>query len=162
MLPKNDFSQYQYPLRTLFMGNEDTWNSMMAVISDLKPEQLAYTYPNYKQRSIAEMINHTMDSQYLFYTKHLVMGEETPNNIYPNLAKTAEEAISRIVDTYTKTTELWKKITPAMLSKEIKTEWGQVLTGEPALFQSITHTHYHVSEICFLRGLGGFPTSALG
>lgn len=161
-LPKIDFEKYDYPLKTLLLGNADTWNSMLDVVSDLTPEQLSYKHPNIKQRSIAEMINHALDTQYGFYTKHLVLGEEMPANLYKEPPETAEEAQRRIVETYEKTVELWKGLAQEDFKKEIPTEWGQVLTGELALFQSITHTHYHVSEICFLRGLGGFPTSVMG
>lgn len=161
-LPKTDLASISYPLKTLLLGNKDTWGSMMAVIADLTPEQLAYKHPNCAQRSIAEMIDHALDTQYGFYTKHLVLGEKLPEPLSENLAKTAEEAQQRVVDTYQKVADLWGKLTEQDFIKEIKTEWGQTLTGELALFQSITHIHYHVSEICFLRGLGGFPTQVMG
>jgi len=161
-LSKIDFSKYEYPLKTLLLGNEDTWNSILDVISDLTAEQLFYKHSNIEQRSIVEIINHALDTQYGFYTKHLVLGEEMPSSLYEDLPKTAEAAQSRIVETYKKILELWEDISQDIFKKEIHTEWGQVLTGELALFQSITHTHYHVSEICFLRGLGGFPTKVMG
>ena len=171
-LPKIDFVNINYPLKILLLGNQDTWGSMLAVIADLTPEQLtykasglasfAYKHPNYVQRNIAEMINHALDTQYGFYTKHLVLGEDLPEPLYKNLAQSAVEAQLRIIETYQKVVDLWGKLTAQDFTKEIKTEWGQTLTGELALFQSITHTHYHVSEICFLRGLGGFPTQVMG
>jgi len=157
-----DFSKYEYPLKTLLTGNADTWWSMSAVVKDLTPQQLKYSHPGIKQRSIAEMVDHALDTQYGFYTKHLVMGEELPDPLYNVPAADASEAQQRIADTYKKMVELWIGLTKADFQKEIPTEWGQVLTGESALFQSITHTHYHVSEICFLRSLGGFPTEVLG
>lgn len=144
------------------MGNVDTWSSILAVIADLTSEQLAYKHLGIKQRSIAEMVSHALDTQYGFYTRHLVMGEETPASLYPEPPKTTEEAQKRIVETFAKTVALWEKLKPEGFQKEIQTEWGQVLTEELALFQSITHTHYHVSEICFLRSLGGFPTTVMG
>ncbi|PIR25941.1 MAG: hypothetical protein COV41_02435 [Candidatus Brennerbacteria bacterium CG11_big_fil_rev_8_21_14_0_20_43_10] len=161
-LPKIDFEKYNYPLRTLLLGNSDTWQAMSAVIEDLTQKQFAYQYTQIKQRSIAQMLDHAMDTQYGFYTKKLVMGEDLPPNLYKKPVKTVREAQKRIAETFQKTVELWEKLTPEDFQKEIQTEWGQVLTGELALFQSITHTHYHVSEICFLRGLGGFPTTAMG
>jgi uncharacterized damage-inducible protein DinB len=161
-LPKIDFTNISYPLKTLLLGNQDSWGSMLAVIADLTPEQLIYKHPNLVQRSIAEMLNHALDTQYGFYTQELVLGEKSPKPLYENLAKTAEEAQQRIIDTYQKVFGLWKKLGEKDFAKEIKTEWSQTLTGELALFQSITHTHYHVSEICFLRGLGGFPTQVMG
>lgn len=91
-----------------------------------------------------------------------MLGEAVPENLYPDLPKTAQGAQQRIIETYQKTIELWQNLGQEDFQKEIKTEWGQVLTGELALFQSITHTHYHVSEVCFLRSLGGFPTSVMG
>lgn len=161
-LPKIDFSQISYPLKTLLLGNEDTWGSMVAIVSDLTPEQLRYAHPNINQRSIAEMVNHALDTQYGFYTRKLVLCEDLPKPLYEGLPETAKDALQRISDTYLKVVELWKGIDQEKLSQEIKTEWGQTLTGELALFQSITHTHYHVSEIVFLRSLGGFSTSVMG
>lgn len=161
-LPKIDFSQFNQPLRVLLKGNEDTWNSLLAVVSDLTPEQLSYKHPGVSQRSIVEMVDHAIDTQYNFYTQTLVLREKNPPKLYTSLPAGAEEATQRVVDVYSKTVKLWRKLKSEDFQKEITTEWGQVLTGELALFQSITHTHYHVSEICFLRGLGGFSTSVLG
>ena len=160
-LPKINFSNINYPLRLLIMGNIDTWSSMLAIIEDLTPEQLVYKHPNYKQRCITEMTNHALDTQYSFYTQNLILGRPY-KELYSNLPKTAAEAQKRIVKTFVETIKLWKGLTPDDFTKDIKTEWGQILTGELALFQSITHTHYHVSEICCLRGLGGFPTKVMG
>lgn len=161
-LPKIDLTGINYPLKSLLLGNEDTWGSMIVVVADLTPDQITYKYPNYTQRCIAEMVNHALDTQYGFYTKNLILGEKLPEPLYKDLAKTAEEAQQRILDTYQKVVNLWKNLGVQDFTKEIKTEWGQILTGELALFQSITHTHYHVSEICFLRGLGRFPTKVMG
>ncbi|KKU10825.1 MAG: hypothetical protein A2Z96_05595 [Spirochaetes bacterium GWB1_48_6] len=161
-LRKIDLEKYSYPLRTLLLGNIDTWQSMLNVIEGLTPEQLQYKHQGIEQRSIAEMVVHAIDTQYGFYTKHLVLGENIPPALYPDLSKTADEAFKMIGETFEKTLALWEKLTPEDFSKEIKTDWGQILTGELALLQSITHTHYHVSEICFLRGLGGFPTKVMG
>lgn len=160
-LQKIDFTKFSYPLRLLLEGNSDTWYSLLSVIEDLTPDQLTYKHPGFEQRTIAEMINHAVDTQYSFYTQQLVLGQPY-KQLYSDLPKTVEEAQARIGDTFAKTVELWQGLKPEDFTKEITTEWGQTLTGELALFQSITHTHYHVSEICFLRGLGGFPTKAMG
>ena len=71
-LPKIDFSQFSQPLKVLLKGNEDTWNSLLAVVSDLTPEQVSYKHPGASQRSIAEMIDHAIDSQHNFYTQTLI------------------------------------------------------------------------------------------
>lgn len=160
-LQKIDFNKFGYPLRLLLEGNTDTWYSLLSVIEDLTPNQLVYKHPGLEQRTIVEMINHALDTQYSFYTQNLVLGQPY-QQLYLGLPQTVGEAQKRIGDTFTKTVKLWQDLKPEDFVKEIKTEWGQTLTGELALFQSITHTHYHVSEICFLRGLGGFPTKAMG
>ena len=160
-LPKTNLSNIPYPLKTLLVGNEDTWNSFIAVISDLTPKQLAYKYPNYSQRSISEMINHALDTQFCFYTISLVVGDEY-KALDLVLPKTANEAFKNILEIYKKTVGVWKELKQTDFQKEIKTDWGQIMTVELTLFQSITHTHYHLSEICFLRGLGGFPTKVMG
>lgn len=161
-LPNIDFSKFSQPLKLLLEGNQDTWSSMLSVVGDLNPDQLIYKYPNYNQRSISEMVNHALDTQFGFYTKNLILGQKESEPLFYNLAKTADEAQKRIIDTYIKTIDLWTGLNDEVFNKEIMTEWGQVLTGELTLFQSITHTHYHVSEICFLRGLGGFSTTVMG
>ena len=91
----------------------------------------------------------------------MVLGQPY-QQLYSNLPQMVTDAQTRVVETFSKTVELWKGLKAEDFGRKIKTEWGQTLTGELALFQSITHTHYHVSEICFLRGLGGFPTKAMG
>ena len=160
-LQKINFAKFNYPLCLLLEGNSDTWYSLLSVIKDLTPDQLAYKHSGSNLRTIAEMINHALDTQYSFYTQNLILGQPY-KQLYSDLPKTVEEAQKRIGDTFTKIVELWQDLKPQDFTKEIKTEWGQTLTSELALFQSITHTHYHVSEICFLRGLGGFPTKAMG
>lgn len=159
-LPKYNFSKIKDPLRILLLGNEATWKTILAVISDLSSEQLAYKHPKYAQRSIAEMILHAMDAQYAFFTRHLLMGEKyTSFKKVPKTTKAAEKAIVKI---YKSIVRDWKRFTQKDLKKKFKTDWGAALTGEIALFESITHTYYHISEICSLRGLGGFPTKAMG
>lgn len=160
-LPKHNFSKEKCPLKTLFLGNKDTWDSVVTVIQDLKSKQLSYKHSSYKHRTIAEMINHALDTQYSFYTNNLVLGKKYQVLKLP-LPKTADAAFHNILKIYKKTVDLWRGLGNKDLTKKIKTEWGQTLTGELALFQSITHTHYHLSEICFLRGLGGFPTDVMG
>ena len=93
--------------------------------------------------------------------KSLVLGKKY-EELKMSLPKTAKKAQKSIVEVYKRTLEIWEKLDKKDFQKEIKTEWGQVLTGELALFQSVTHTAYHLSEICFLRGLGGFPTNVMG
>lgn len=160
-LPKVDLTGLNYPLKTLVWGSWDSWNNLMLVIEDLTEEQLNYCHPNIEQRSIKAMVKHAIDTPYAFFTKVLVLGEkyqEIDLNSVDSLAGLQNKA----VEYFQKTIDLWKTLTPEDLNKEIKTEWGQVLTGEQALIQAISHTNYHVSEICFLRGLGGFPTKVMG
>lgn len=160
-LPKINFAKFDYPLKLLLIGNADTWGAFLAVIEDLTPEQLAYKHPGLKLRSIAEMTNHALDCQYGFFTQKLALGK--PGfELYREAPKTVKEVQQRVIETYAKTVKLWQGFGAKDFTREIKTPWGQVLTGELALFQSITHTHYHVSEICFLRGLGGFATVVMG
>ena len=160
-LPKIVFSKYDYPSKLLLIGNEDVWNNFCAVVEDLTPEQMSYKHSGIKQRSIAEIVNHALDCQNSFYTKSLVLGKKY-EELKMSLPKTAKKAQKSIVEVYKRTLEIWEKLDKKDFQKEIKTEWGQVLTGELALFQSVTHTAYHLSEICFLRGLGGFPTNVMG
>ena len=161
-LPKLPTAGYQYPLKLLLIGNEDTWNSMLSVISDLTPEQFTYKHPGIKQRSIREIISHTLSTQYYFYTEHLVLGQKLSKQDPITQPKDIAEAQKQIINTYRQVTKLWQQLKPELFTQEIKTDWGQVMTCELVLFQSITHTHYHVSEINFLRGLGGFSTQVMG
>lgn len=156
-----DYQKTEYPMKTLLMGNEDTWVSLLEVIEDLTDEQLKFkSKENPKQRSIAEIIKHIPETQYGFYTLTLVL--EKPEEVIFDEPQTVEEAKKVLSDAYQKIVSTWQKATKEQLERKFTTEWGQELTGELALFQSITHTHYHVSEICFLRGCGGFPTEVMG
>lgn len=161
-LPKIDYSRIEYPLRTLLAGNEDSWSSLVGVVEDLTDDQLQFKSKENPGRSIAEIIQHIPDTQYLFYTKSLVMEEKYSGPMYLEVPKTTAEVLDLLTEAYSKIVEAWQKITPKQLEREFDTEWGQKLSGELALFQSITHTHYHVSEICFLRGCGGFPSEVMG
>lgn len=161
-LPKVDYSEIKYPLKTLLAGNEDTWSGLMAVVEDLTDDQLQFKSKENPGRSIAEIIQHIPDTQYLFYTKSLVMEEKYSGPMYPEAPKTTAEAVKILAEAYNKIADTWQNLTQEQLKRKFDTEWGQKLSGELALFQSITHTHYHVSEICFLRGCGGFPTKAMG
>lgn len=156
-----DYQKIDYPMKTLLMGNEDTWPSLVDVIEDLTDEQLKFkSKENPSQRSIAEIIKHVPETQYGFYTLTLVL--EKPEEVVFDEPQTVEEAKKMLADAYQKTALTWQKISKEQLERKFATEWGQEMTGELALFQSITHTHYHVSEICFLRGCGGFSTEVMG
>lgn len=156
-----DYKKIDYPMKTLLMGNEDTWWGLLSVIEDLTDEQLKFkSKENPNQRSIAEIIKHVPETQYGFYTLKLVL--EKPGEVVFDEPQTVEEAKKTLTNAYQKTISTWQKITKKQLERKFTTEWGQELTGELALFQSITHTHYHVSDICFLRGCGGFPTKVMG
>ena len=44
-LQEIDFTEFGYPLRLLLEGNSDTWHSLLSVIEDLTPDQMAVVFP---------------------------------------------------------------------------------------------------------------------
>lgn len=160
-LPAVDWKGKQYPLRSLLMLNEDVYDALISVVQDLTLEQLNFSRPEIPNRTIAQIIDHLLDTQYRFFLKELIFGEKEPNSKLIS-AKSETELQKRISKYYQKTVGLYQKIKPEDFRKVINTPWGQKLSVELAAFQGITHTYYHVSEICFLRGLGGFYNKALG
>lgn len=161
MLPKIELKEKSYPLRSILMLNEDIYKALVSVTEDLTLEQLNFTKPEVPNRKIEEMINHLLDCQYRFYLKELIFGEKQEEPKF-NLVQNPRELLGRITDYYQKIVNLYQKIEPKDFDREITTSWGQKLTVELACFQAITHAYYHVSEICFLCGLGGFYNQALG
>lgn len=160
MLKTKDYKKYKYPLRLLLEGNSDAHSQLYSVVESLKDEHLGYKHPKVKNRTIGEMVSHAICTQYGFYTCSLVIGKECKCEC--GEPKTVKEALELIQKNLDEITKLWKKFTKEELQKEIKTEWGQVMSKELALFQSIEHIVYHVGEICFIAGIGGFYKGVLG
>lgn len=161
MLPTINWQDKPYPIKSILMLNEDVYTALVSVIKDLTSEQLNFSQTDVHNRTINQMIDHLLDSQYRFFTKELIFGEKEPE---PNFSPTASiaEVQQRITDYYQKIVDLYTKINPSAFSRKIATPWGQELTVELVAFQGVTHAYYHVSEICFLCGIGGFYNKALG
>lgn len=151
-----------YPLKLLIEGNSDAHSQLYSVIGSLEDKNLTYKHPSVKNRTIAEMISHALCTQSCFYTSVLVLGNKEGCNPECRVPKSVPEALKRIQTNLNNVTRKWSKLSEVDLGKEIKTEWGQVMTEEIALFQSIEHMMYHVGEICFLAGIGGFYKGVLG
>ena len=160
-LPSVDWQGKPYPLKSILMLNEDVHNALISVVKDLTPEQLNFSRPEIPNRTIAQMINHILDAQHRFFLKELIFKEKEAEPKFEP-AKNINELLQRIEKYYQNIVNLYQKINPADFGKVIETSWGQKLSIELAAFQGITHTYYHVSEICFMCGLGGFYNKALG
>jgi hypothetical protein len=161
MLPVTDWQNKPYPLKSILMLNEDVYNALVLVTEDLTLEQLNFVKPEVPNRKVEEMVNHLLDCQCRFYLQELIFGEKQEELKF-NPVQNPVELQERITEYYQKMVNLYQKIDPRDFGREIITSWGQKLTVELACFQAITHVYYHVSEICFLRGLGGFYNQALG
>jgi hypothetical protein len=147
-----------YPLSLLIEGNIDAHSQLYEVLSSFKDKDLTYKFKD--NRTISEMISHTLCTQYCFYTHTLVLGKECkcPHS-NPRTVNKATGMIEKNLDDVTK---IWSQLKEKSFKEEFKSEWGQILTKELALFQSIEHFMYHVGEICLTAGIGGFYRGTLG
>ena len=147
-----------YPARILIEGNRSTINDLCGVVATFTDDNLKYKHQD--SRTIAEIIQHIICSQNCMYLNSFVLGKKTKCNCHT--PKTVKEAIKAIngLDPYF--AEVVNSLESEDYQVKFKTEWGQELTKELALFQSVTHTSYHISEICFLAGLGGFYKNTMG
>jgi len=159
--PKNDFSSVQQPLKILLEGNEVTWKSFWDVVGELKPKHFTYKHPNIEHRTISAMVNHALDAHYSFFTLSL-LHEKKYKPLKLVSPKNSSQAQKNIATVYKKIVKDWMKLTDKQLKKKYKTDWGAVLKGDMVIFEAINHAYYHLSEICFVRGLGGFPTKLMG
>lgn len=160
-LPAVSWQDKPYPLKSILMLNEDVYNALIAVTEDLTLEQLNFSRSDIPNRTIIQMVNHLLDAHYRFFLKELVFRKKDEESKSPSIANPTELQ-QRIGEYYQKIIDLYQDINPADFGNVIETPWGQKSTVELIAFQGITHAYYHVSEICFLRGLGGFHNQALG
>lgn len=160
MLKTKNYKKYKYPLRLLLEGNSDAHVQLYSVVESLRDKHLKYKHADVKNRNIGEMISHALCTQYCFYSHQLVLGRECKcAHKTPKTIKVALDMIQKNLDDVLK---LWEGMSKDELQREFKTEWGQVMSKELALFQSIEHIMYHVGEICFMAGIGGFYKGVLG
>ena len=142
----------------LILGNNSTLDDLVSVLKTFKDEHLSARYKG--SRTIAEILQHIHCSQNCMYLNDFIMNNK--RNCECNAPKTIKEAISNIEEMKSYFTQIIKELNETDFKKEFTTEWGQDLTKEKALFQSITHTSYHLSEICFIAGLNNFYQGTLG
>lgn len=159
-IKKSDFKKYEYPYKLLLEGAADVLGQMYSVVETFKDEDLKYENPDIKNRTIGEMIYHSLCAQICFYTHEVLLNkkEECKCKV-PETIKEALEMIHSNLDTITK---IWPQIRKDKLNEVFKTDWGQTMTKENAMLQSVTHMMYHIGEICFLAGIGGFYKGTLG
>jgi uncharacterized damage-inducible protein DinB len=142
------------------MVNADMLTNLRSVVESLKDEHLSYRPDNVKVRTIGELVSHILCTQECYYTNELVLErEEECTCSSPN---TVKEAL-RMIDEYEKRIlDVWGGISVSELMKEFDTEWGQRLSKELALFQSIEHSMHHIGQICLIASIGGFYKNVLG
>lgn len=160
MLKIKDLAKYSYPYKLLLEGLADSHSKLYSVIESFKDKNLTYKNSAVKNRNIGEMVSHIVCAQVCFYTQKLVQGEDIKCECF--VPKTIKEALEMIQENLDRISRIWTEIDEKEFEKEVRTEWGQVMTKEVALLQSIEHTMYHVGEICFLAGMGGFYKGVLG
>lgn len=149
-----------YPQRLLIEGASDAHAQLYSVIESFKDADLSYKHKK-DDRSIAEIVSHALCCQYCWYTRELVLEKET-QPCTCRAEKSVVKTLKNIQQNQKRVAQTWKQISQKELQKEFKTEWGQVMTKELALFQSVEHMMYHVGEICYIAGLGGFYKGTLG
>ena len=149
-----------YPYKLLLEGNVDVHAQLYLIVETFKDEHLSYKHPEVKSRTIGELISHTLCTQRCYFTDSLVL--EKKEKCECKIPTNVKEALEMIQENLDQITKIWSKIPMKELEKEFKAEWGQVMTKELALFVSIEHYMYHVGEICFIAGMGGFYQGTLG
>jgi hypothetical protein len=142
----------------LIEGNNATLGDLYSVLETFNDKNLQYKYKD--SRTIAQIIKHIACSQNCMYLDEFILGEKGKCTCQE--PKTIKQALKIVQDLKVYYAKIVKGLDKDELAKTFTTEWGQSLTKELALFQSITHTAYHISEICFLAGLGGFYKGTLG
>lgn len=149
-----------YPYKLLLEGNADAHSQLYSVVETFKDEHLSYKNPDVKSRTCGEIISHTVCTQSCFFTNSLVLGKKEKCEC--KVPASIDDALKMIQGNLMNMSKTWQDISVEELETEITTEWGQIMSKELALFQSIEHFMYHVGELCFLAGMGGFYQGTLG
>ena len=154
-----------YPKRSsqksLHEVNIDVHSQLYSVIETLKDEHLKFKIDTY-DRTIGSILSHTLSTQEHFFIGFLALGNKTEADYKEPTVTTIKEAVKLIQDNLNSTTKLISGISAEELKKEIKTEWGQVMSKELAIWQGITQITLHTGEICVMAGIGGFYKGTLG
>jgi len=150
----------KYPHSILIEGSADAHSQLYSVIESFKDTHLLYKHKD-DDRTLSDIISHALCTQYCWYTQEIVLENKT-KKCACKAELTIEKTLESIQKNLERTSRKWKQLSEKELQTEIKTEWGQIMSKELALFQSIEHMMYHVGEICYIAGLGAFYKGTLG
>lgn len=142
----------------LIEANNMALTDLYNVISSLSEADLSYRFN--KLRNIKEILTHIKCSQNCLYINKYVLQNENVCDC-KDLNK-INDILIMIENLKLFFIEAINKISEKDLNEKVTTEWGQTLTKRQLFIQITAHTYYHISEICFISGLGGFYKNVLG
>ncbi|MBN2100419.1 DinB family protein [Candidatus Dojkabacteria bacterium] len=160
MLNTPDVSSKEYPYRSLLQVNNDVHSQLYSVVESFLDQNLKHMVKEY-DRNIAQVISHTLTTERYYFIGHLAEGKSIENYDEPTI-KTIKQALEMIQENLDQTNSQIENLSIEDLNTTIKTEWGQEMTKELALWQGITQIMLHTGEICLMAGIGGFYKGVLG
>ncbi|MDD3661967.1 MAG: DinB family protein [Candidatus Dojkabacteria bacterium] len=160
MLNIKDYSGKGYPHRSLLEVNADAHSQLHSVVESFSDENLSYKIDGY-ERSIGDVISHTLTTARYYFIGHLALGLSVDDYSEPKIAS-VKDALDLIQENLDEMSSLIEKLDAQDLASTIKTEWGQEMSKELAVWQGITQIMLHLGELCVMAGNGGFYKGTLG
>jgi hypothetical protein len=133
------------------------YTNLIAILTDLTDEQIAYSAPQIDTRNIRDVAIHAYRP--VLAVACLIAGREWPNR--PQLPENVEDLLILLQAMHTQITNLLTvDITSKMLERTISLPWNKEQDAAAALIESIGHGLLHIGNIQGIRAIGGFPTPA--
>lgn len=153
-------STFNYPYLSLIEVNSDVHTQLYSVIETFEDKHLSFTVESY-DRSIAQVIAHTLTTPKEYFIEHLVLGQDISDYSEPKI-ESVHQALEMTEQTLIDIERLIKNIDKDEFQKIIKTEWGQEMRKELAIWQALNHVVLHTGELTLMAGQGGFYKGTLG
>lgn len=160
MLKLKDFSSKENPYRPLLEVNNDVHSQLYSVVETFGDNNLFHKIKGY-DRTVAEVISHTLTTHQSYFIGHLSLGKAVDDYSEPKITS-VKDALGMIQKNLEETNDLICNMSQKDFTARIKTEWGQELTKEMAVWMGITQIMLHLGEVCVMAGNGGFYKGTLG
>jgi uncharacterized damage-inducible protein DinB len=150
----------KYPYLSLQEVNTEVHMQLYSVLETFEDKHLSFTVDGY-ERSIAQVIAHTLTTPKEYFIEHLVLDKDISDYSEPEI-ESIQQALKLTEKAMNDIECIIKDIDRKELQKIIKTEWGQEMRKELAIWQALNHVVLHTGELTLMAGQGGFYQSTLG
>lgn len=139
---------------TLQTLDEQAWNTLRGMLTDLTDEQAQYVASAIDERSLLDVAFHSYGST--FFMAYALAGKDWPTP--PAQPANLAELLTTLDSMHEQVQTLLNKLPEDALDKTYEMPWGEQWTGRFSIAGALAHHFIHIGNIQGIRAMGGFPT----